>query len=99
MLKNLDKLYDITRNDVEMELGKKQKDTLFKLFLFSMIHFLLITLYLVISGISGDFDWTIERLTSSLTGVFIQILNLAILINGILIFIYIVILIILTLKN
>ena len=99
MLKNLDKLYDITRNDVEMELGKKQKDTLFKLFLFSMIHFLLITLYLVISGISGDFDWTIERLTSSLTGVFIQILNLAILINGILIFIYIIILIILTLKN
>ena len=99
MLKNLDKLYDITRNDVEMELGKKQKNTLFRIFIFIMIQFLLLTIYLVISGISGDFNWTVERLTSSLTGVFIQVLNLAILINGILIFIYILMLILLLLKN
>ena len=82
-----------------MKLNKNQKDALFKIFTLSVIHYLLFTLYLVISWVSGDFNWTIERLTSSMTGVIIQILNLALLINGILIFLYIVIFLILFLTH
>jgi len=82
-----------------MKLNEKKKDVLFKLFIFSTIQIFCIYLYIIISALSGDFNWTIERLTSSFGGMVIQILNLILLINGVIIFLYIVIFLILLLKD
>ncbi|GAI72729.1 unnamed protein product [marine sediment metagenome] len=78
-----------------MKLNQKQKDTFFRLFIFSTIQIFCIYIYIIISALSGDFNWTYERLRSSFLGMVIQILNLILLINGVIIFMYIVILILL----
>ncbi|MFW9951990.1 MAG: hypothetical protein ACFFKA_17870 [Candidatus Thorarchaeota archaeon] len=75
------------------------KDALFKIFILAIIEFTCIILYFTISGISGNFDWTIERLTGSFEGILIQIINLIVLINGMIIFVYIIITIILLIKT
>ena len=81
-----------------MKLDEKQKDAFYKILIFGEIQLLSFVLYLIISAISGDFNWTVERLTSSLAGTFVQILKLVLLINGGVIFLYVVILLILLLK-
>lgn len=81
-----------------MKLTEKQKEPLYKIFLFTVIQLLLLTIHLIISAISGDFNWTVERLTSSLYGGFIQLLDLVILINGVIIFLYVVIFLFLLVK-
>ena len=83
----------------KMKLNEKEKDTLFKLFIFSVIQICCINLHLIISTLSGDFNWTVERLMSSLGGKVIQIIDLVSLINGIIIFLYIIILLILLVKG
>ncbi len=83
----------------KMKLNEKEKDTLFKLFIFSVIQICCINLHLIISALSGDFNWTVERLMSSLGGKVIQIIDLVSLINGIIIFLYIIILLILLEKG
>ena len=82
-----------------MKLNEKQKGTLFKVFIIGALQLLCINLYLIISAISGDFNWTVERLTSSLAGTFIQILDLVLLINGVILFLYFVIFLALLLKG
>ena len=82
-----------------MKLNEKEKDTLFKLFIFSVIQLCCINIHLIISTLTGDFNWTVERLTSSLAGMVIQIIDLVSLVNGIIIFLYIVILLILLVKD
>ena len=82
-----------------MKLNEKEKDALFKIFFFSVIQIFCINIYLIISALSGDFNWTLERLTSSLGGTVIQIINIITLINGIIIFLYILIFLILLLKD
>ncbi len=82
-----------------MKLNEKQKDTLFKLFIFGVIQLLCVNLFLIISAISGEFNWTVEKLTSSLAGTFIQILNLVFLINGVILFLYIVVFLALLIKG
>jgi len=82
-----------------MKLDEKQKDSLFKSFIFAVIQILLFNLYLIISAISGDFNWTVERLTSSLAGFFIQILDLLLFINGVIIFLYSTVFLILLIKS
>lgn len=82
-----------------MKLKEKEKDTLFKLFLFTVVELFCISIYIIISALSGDFNWTVERLTSSFGGMVIQFLQLIILINGVIIFMYIVIFLILLVKN
>ena len=82
-----------------MKLNEKEKDTLFKLFIFSAIQIFCYIIYIIISAISGDFNWTIERLTSSFEGMVISILKLILLINGVIIFLYIVIFLIFLLKD
>ena len=83
----------------KINLNEKEKDTLFKLFIFSAVELFCLSIYVIISGLSGDFNWTIERLTSSFEGTVIQILQLIFLINGVIIFLYIVIFLILLVKN
>jgi len=82
-----------------MKLNEKQKDPLFKLFIFGVIQLLCVNLFLIISAISGEFNWTVEKLTSSLAGTFIQILNLVFLINGVILFLYIVVFLALLIKG
>ena len=82
-----------------MKFNKKQKDTLFKILLTSEIELLCYLLYLVISINLGDFIWTPEMLRSSLTGFFIQFLKLVFLINGLILFLYIVVFLIFLLKS
>jgi hypothetical protein len=73
-----------------MKLSVKQKNALFKVFLFGVIDFVCFTFYITISGLTGTFNWTVELLTTTPEGVIIQILNLIILVDGFLIFWYIV---------
>ena len=82
-----------------MELNKKELDTLFKIFIFSIIQMICMNIHFIISALSGDFNWTIERLMSSFAGSVIQIIDLVSLVNGIIIFLYIFILLILFIKN
>ena len=82
-----------------MKFNKKQKDTLFKILLTSEIELLCYLLYLVISINLGDFIWTVEMLRSSLIGYFIQFLKLIFLINGVILFLYIVVFLIFLLKS
>ena len=82
-----------------MKLNEQQKDASFKIFIFAVLQLIFFNLQLIISVISGNFNWTIERLTSSLAGIFFQILGLVLLLNGIALFIYIVIFLILLAKN
>ena len=82
-----------------MKLNKKEKDALFTLFIFSVIQMICINIYLMISALTRDFNWTVERMTSSLGGMVIQIINLITLINGVIIFLYIIIFLILLVKG
>ncbi|MBY8980494.1 MAG: hypothetical protein KGD72_08895 [Candidatus Lokiarchaeota archaeon] len=82
-----------------MKFNKKQKDTLFKILLTGEIELLCYLLYLIISVNLGDFVWTVEMLRSSLTGLFIQFLKLVFLINGVILFLYIVVFLIFLLKS
>ena len=82
-----------------MKLNKKQKDTIFKIIIFSTIQLLCYIIFLIISAKLGDFIWTPEMLTSSLTGTIMQILNLVFIINGIILFVYVVIFLILLFKS
>jgi hypothetical protein len=78
-----------------MKLNEKEKDALFKIFIFSVIQIFCLNIHFIISALSGDFNWTVERLTSSFEGMVIQIIDLVLLINGIIIFLYILIFLIL----
>ncbi len=71
-----------------MALSEKQKDTLFKVFLFGIIEFICFTGFIMISGLAGHFSWTVEQLTSTPMGMIIQILNLIIVVDGIVMFVY-----------
>ncbi len=82
-----------------MKLNVREKDTLFKIFIFLVIHIFCLNIHFIISALSGDFNWTIERLTSSFEGLVIQILQLVLMINGIIIFVYILIFLILLVKD
>jgi hypothetical protein len=82
-----------------MKLSENEKDSLFKIFILSVIQMFCINIHLIISTLSGDFNWTIERLTSSFGGMVIQIIGLITLINGAIIFLYLVIFLILLVKE
>lgn len=69
----------------------KRRQALFKVFIFAVVEFTCVNLYYLISGLTGDFDWTIERLTTTTEGVVIQILALVGTIFGILIFLYLLV--------
>ncbi len=82
-----------------MKLNEKQNKSIFKIILTSEIQLLCYLLYFVIIVNLGDYIWTVEMLRSSLTGLFIQFLKLIFLINGIILFLYIVVFLIQLLKS
>lgn len=76
-----------------------KKKVLFKLFIFAVIEFMCVNLHYIISGVTRTFEWTEERLTTTVGGFFIQVINLISIITGILIAIYIIILLALLAKG
>ena len=78
---------------------RKKKSTLFKIFIFSIIEYICLNIYIIISGLTGDFNWPIERLTTTGEGVLIQILTLIAMIGGFYLFIQIIIYVILILNT
>ena len=55
-----------------------KKQSLFKVFIYGMIEVICFNLYIIISGLEGNFNWTVERLTSSVAGMAIQTINLVV---------------------
>ena len=82
-----------------MKLTEKQKNNLFILFILAVIQISCYNLYYIITALTGDFVWTVERLTTTLEGFFIQIIDLVLAVNGLLIFLFIVILLFLFSKK
>jgi len=82
-----------------MKLNEREKDSLFKIFIFSVIHIFFLSIHIIISALSGDFNWTVERMTSSFEGLVIQIIGLILMVNGIIIFLYVLIFLILLVKS
>lgn len=80
-------------------MNEKLKKALFELGIFIIIEFMCLNLYFIISGITGEFKWPIEMLTSSFAGFVIQAITLISLICGMIIFTYLIIVIILLIKN
>ncbi|MFX0009397.1 MAG: hypothetical protein ACFE9R_03705 [Candidatus Hermodarchaeota archaeon] len=74
-----------------MNLDEKKKTNLFLLAIFAVIQISLYNLYFIISAITGDFNWTIERLTTTTVGILIQIIDLILTVNGLLLFLFIAI--------
>ncbi|MFX1449104.1 MAG: hypothetical protein ACFFCG_13410 [Promethearchaeota archaeon] len=77
-----------------MKLDEKKKDTLFKVFIFGMIEVICFIVFLIISGLAGHLLWSIEQLTSTPDGIIIQIVNLIMVVDGIVMFVYLIIFII-----
>ncbi|MFX0049644.1 MAG: hypothetical protein ACFE8G_16035 [Candidatus Hermodarchaeota archaeon] len=77
-----------------MKLDEKKKDTLFKVFIFGMIEVICFIVFLIISGLAGHLFWSIEQLTSTPDGIIIQIVNLIMVVDGIVMFVYLIIFII-----
>ena len=75
------------------------RSALFKLFLLIIVELMCFNFFLIISAITGSFEWPLERLTSSVAGTLIQIINLVALISGMIIFVYVIIVIIYLLKK
>ena len=82
-----------------MMLNEKQKDALFKIVIFAVIQILCYNLFLIISAVSGHFTWTLKQLTTSLAGTVIQILNIIFIVNGVIIFLYVLVFLLLLLKS
>lgn len=82
-----------------MKLSNKQKNSLFKVFIFGIIQVFCLFYYGIVSGFAGTFNWTIEELTTNTYGTIVQILNLFMFVNGIIIFMYIISFIIWTVKS
>jgi len=78
---------------------ENKKKTLFRTFLLIIIDFTCLNIYLVISGITHNFNWTVERLTTTTEGLIIQFIQLIAILGSILLFLHIVILIGLYLKG
>jgi len=49
-----------------------KKQSLLKVFIYLMIEVICLNFYFIVSGLEGNFNWTIERMTSTLAGMVIQ---------------------------
>ncbi|MFW9774039.1 MAG: hypothetical protein ACFFEO_17940, partial [Candidatus Thorarchaeota archaeon] len=71
-----------------MKLAKKES-VRFRIFIFIIIEFLCLIYYYVISGITGNYSWTIIELTTTIEGFLIQIINLIAIIIGLILAVHI----------
>lgn len=82
-----------------IELSEKQKDTLFKVFILGIIEVICVSVYVAISGLTSNFNWTVEQLTTTTAGMVIQIVNLIIVIDGIVMLVYLLAFVIMLIKG
>ena len=75
------------------------RSALFKLFLLIIVELMCFNFFIIISAITGSFEWPIERLTSSFAGTMIQVINLVASISGMIIAVYVIMVIILLLRT
>lgn len=71
-----------------MKLAKKES-VRFRIFVFIIIEFLCLIYYYVISGVAGNYSWTIIELTTTIEGFLIQIINLIAIIIGLILAVHI----------
>jgi hypothetical protein len=76
-----------------------KKKTVFRIFLIAIIVFTCLNIYVVLSGVTHDFNWNEERLTATIEGFIVQIVVLIALLGVIALFIHILIIIVLYLKG
>ena len=76
-----------------------KKKSQFRIFIIGIILICCLNLYLVISGVTKTYNWTIEKLTTTNEGLIIQIIELVAFLSGVIFFIEMVVLIILYLKS
>lgn len=81
------------------KLDDKLRNALFRIFLLTIVELLCFNFFIIISAITGSFEWPLERLTSSFAGTMIQIINLVALISGMIIAVYVIMVIILLLRK
>lgn len=72
-----------------------KKQSLYKIFIYGMVEFFCFSLYFIISGLVGTFNWTIEQLTSTAAGMAIQTIMLIATIFGFVVAIQIIVYILL----
>ena len=53
-----------------------KKQALFKIFIYVMIEVMCFNFYIITSGLEGNFNWTIEQMTTTAAGMTIQAINL-----------------------
>jgi hypothetical protein len=81
-------------------LDDRMKSALFRILIFVMINIICVVIYNIISYNLGIYDWTIEnQISTGIAGQIIQIINLIVMIDGIGIFIYVVVFIIYIIKS
>ena len=76
-----------------------KKRVRFRLFILAIIEITCANIYLVLSGSTGSFDWTIERLTTTVEGFVIQVIQLIAFFAGIIIAIYVIMYLLLIAKG
>ena len=76
-----------------------KKRVRFRLFILAVIEITCANIYLVISGYTGSFDWTIERLTTTVEGFVIQVIQLISFIAGVIITVYVIMYLLLIAKG
>ena len=62
---------------------ENMRKALFKIFVFSIIEFILLNIYIIISAVTSVYNWTIERLTTTSEGIVIQLIGLIAIVSGI----------------
>jgi phage shock protein PspC (stress-responsive transcriptional regulator) len=77
----------------------KKRKALFRIFFFGVIEYIIILVYVITSALSRNLDWTVQELTSSSVGVFVQILTLLAALVGIYIFIQVMVYVALSLTK
>jgi hypothetical protein len=81
-------------------LDDRMKSALFRILIFAMINVICVVIYNIISYNLGIYNWTIEnQISTGIAGQIIQIINLIVMIDGIGIFIYVVVFIIYIIKG
>ncbi|MBY9010541.1 MAG: hypothetical protein KGD74_11805 [Candidatus Lokiarchaeota archaeon] len=76
-----------------------KKESLYKIFIYGMVEFFCFSLYFIVSGLEGNFNWTVEQLTSTAAGMAIQTIMLIATIFGFIVAIQIIVYILLNVTH
>jgi hypothetical protein len=68
-----------------------RKKALFQIFFFGMIEYIVLNIYIITSAMSSIFNWTVQELTTTNVGFFIQILELIASLIGIYLFVQVLV--------